>query len=97
MKLVMLTSALLLVGTGTALAQTSANTMSAGRPSAILNDEQCQDVWSRAVTEGETLDEAGAGPFIVNFAQVDTDADGSISNDEFKAACGKGLVKFTDR
>lgn len=97
MKLVMLTSALVLFGAGTALAQTSANTMSAGRPSAILNEEQCQDVWSRAVTDGETLSEAAAGPFIVNFAQVDTDGDGSISSDEFKAACGKGLVKFTDR
>ena len=40
---------------------------------------------------------AGRGnlPFIVNFQMVDIDGDGKITADEFKAACGKGLVKNT--
>ena len=36
-----------------------------------------------------------AVPYIVNFKMVDVDGDGNITADEFKAACGKGLVKNT--
>jgi Ca2+-binding EF-hand superfamily protein len=35
-------------------------------------------------------------PDIVNFKMVDVDGDGKITADEFKAACGKGLVKNTN-
>ena len=44
---------------------------------------------------GDTLAQADAAPYIVNFTQVDTDGDGVISIAEFQAACGKGLVKYT--
>ena len=43
--------------------------------------------------KGDTLAQADAAPYIVNFAQVDTDNDGTIDKKEF--ACGKGLVKYT--
>ena len=37
-------------------------------------------------------------PTFVNlFTMVDVDGDGNITADEFKAACGKGLVKNTNR
>ena len=98
MRILPLTTIVLLVGAGYALAQgtpNSPNTMSSGRPSAVLTDAQCQEVWKKAVPSGDTLAQADAAPYIVNFTQVDTDADGVISIAEFQAACGKGLVKYT--
>lgn len=94
MRLVTLASVALLLSASSALAQ-SANTMTSGRPSAVLNDEQCQAVWKMASPDGATISENQAVPFIVNFKLVDGDGDGKISADEFKAACGKGLVKNT--
>jgi EF hand len=95
MKLATLTSMALLVGTGCAFAQGTPNTMTSGRPSAVLDDAQCQTVWQMASPNGATLSQDQAVPFIVNFKMVDVDGDGQITADEFKAACGKGLVKST--
>jgi hypothetical protein len=95
MRLEILTIVALLLGASSALAQ-GANTMTSGRPSAVLNDEQCQAVWKMASPDGATISENQAVPFIVNFKLVDGDGDGKISADEFKAACGKGLVKSTN-
>lgn len=82
----------LVVGTGDAFAQ---NRMNSGRPSAVLTAERCGELWKRAVPEGDSLAQANAGPFIVNFAQVDADGNGNISLTEFEAACNKGMVKDT--
>jgi hypothetical protein len=95
MKLVALTSVALLVGTGCAIAQGTSNTMTSGRPSAVLDDAQCQAVWQMASPNGAAISEGQAVPYIVNFKLVDGDGDGKISADEFKAGCGKGLVKNT--
>jgi hypothetical protein len=86
------TSGILLPLTATcALAQ--ANTMTSGRPSAVLTPEQCNAIWSKAAPSGDTLAQANAAPYIVNFSQADTGNDGSIDKKEFDAACAKGLVK----
>ena len=90
-KLAALTSLALLLTAGYAAAQQ--NTMTAGRPSAVLTPDQCNAIWSKAVPTGDTLAQADAAPYIVNFAQVDTDNTGTINKKEFDAACGKGLVK----
>ena len=90
-KFAALTSLALLLTAGYAAAQQ--NTMTAGRPSAVLTPDQCNAIWSKAVPTGDTLAQADAAPYIVNFAQVDTDNDGTIDKKEFDAACGKGLVK----
>jgi hypothetical protein len=74
-----------------------ASTMESGRPQAVLTPEQCSQVWSKAVPEGETLATANAAPFVANFQQADTDKDNKLSKSEFEAACGKGLIKFTER
>lgn len=71
--------------------------MTSGRPSAVLNPEQCGQVWDGAQTEGDKLAAADATRIIANFAQADADGDGSLSREEFDTACTKGLVKFTDR
>ena len=94
MRLATLTSVALLVSAGCAFAQ-GTNTMTSGRPSAVLNDAQCQTVWKMASPNGATLSQDQAVPYIVNFSMVDVDGDGKITADEFKAACGKGLVKST--
>jgi Ca2+-binding EF-hand superfamily protein len=46
-----------------------------------------------ASPNGATISQDQAVPYSVNFKMVDVDGDGTISADEFKAACGKGLVK----
>jgi hypothetical protein len=48
-----------------------------------------------ASPNGATISQNQAVPYIVNFAMVDTDNDGTIDANEFKAACGKGMVKNT--
>ena len=83
--------------TATCLLAQQSNTMTSGRPSAVLTPDQCQQVWSQAAPSGDALPEAKATPFIVNFKQADGNHDGSISQAEFDAACAKGLVKFTQR
>ena len=93
MKLAILTFAALLLGVGCAFAQGTTNNMTSGRPSAVLNDDQCQAVWKMASPNGATLSQDQAVPYIVNFTMVDVDGDGKITADEFKAGCGKGLVK----
>jgi hypothetical protein len=95
LKLVTLISLTLLLTSACALAQATSNTMTSGRPSAVLDDAQCQTVWKMASPDGATLSQDQAVPFIVNFQMVDVDGDAKITADEFKAACGKGLVKNT--
>lgn len=64
-----------------------------GRPGEILDDAKCQTVWSMTEREGDTLSGDKAAPFIVNFTMVDTNADGKVTQDEFKEGCKKGLVQ----
>lgn len=95
-RLATLTSLALLLTAGHTSAQ---NTMTSGRPSAVLTPDQCNEVWNREVSDSDTRVQADADSEIVNFAQIDTDAaqvdpnnDGTIDKSEFQAACGKGLV-----
>jgi EF hand len=82
MKLATLTGFVLLLTAGYAAAQS-------------MTAKQCGEVWGKAVPKGDTLAEKDADPYIVDFKLADSDHDGTISKDEFKAACGKGLVKYT--
>ena len=93
MKLATLTSMALLLSAGCALAQATPNSMSAGRPSAVLSPDQCKAVWTMASPDGATLSKDKAVPYVVNFTMVDADGDGKISADEFMAACGKGMIQ----
>ena len=95
MRLATLTSVALLLSASCALAQGTSNTMTSGRPSAVLDDATCQTIWKMASPNGATISRDQAVPYIVNFQMVDVNGDGQITADEFKAACGKGMVKNT--
>jgi sporulation protein YlmC with PRC-barrel domain len=99
MKLAIVTSALFLITAGHALAGPGAGEPkeaadpTSGRPGAVLDEAKCASVWSLTEREGDTLSEAKATPFVVNFKLVDANADGKISEAEFKDGCKKGLVQ----
>jgi EF hand len=95
MRLATFASLALLLGASGALAQGTANTMTSGRPSAVLDDATCQTIWQMASPHGDALSQDQAVPYIVNFAMVDVNGDGKITADEFKAGCAKGMVKST--
>lgn len=93
-------AAVMLLGAGSALAGGGAPVPSqpeggdpSGRPTAILDDAACAEVWSLTQRDGDTLSEGQAAPFIVNFNLVDADGNGQISEAEFKDGCKKGLVQ----
>ena len=67
-----------------------------GRPSAVLDDAACQNVWKMASPNGDAMSGNKAAPFIVNFQMVDTDKDGKISAAEFNTGCGKGWIQSAD-
>jgi sporulation protein YlmC with PRC-barrel domain len=99
MKLALVTSALCLIaaghtwaGPGAGEPKESADPAS-GRPGAVLDDAKCASVWSLTERDGDTLSEDKAAPFVVNFKLVDANADGKVSETEFKDGCKKGLVQ----
>jgi hypothetical protein len=99
MKPVLLATTLLLMSAGYALAgpgagqPTTPADPSSGRPTAVLDDAACSNVWSLTQRQGDTLSEGQAAPFIVNFKLVDANSDGKISEAEFKDGCKQGLVQ----
>ena len=99
MKLAIVTSSLFLITAGHALAGPGAGEPkepadpASGRPGAVLEEAKCTSVWSLTERDGDTLSEAKATPFVVNFKLVDANADGKISEAEFKEGCKKGLVQ----
>jgi hypothetical protein len=83
-------------GAGAPVPEGSQNPPPSGRPSAPLDDAACQDVWKMAAPAGDTLSKDKATPFVVNYEMVDADKDGSISQSEFQAGCGKGWIQKSD-
>ena len=103
MKAVVLAATIILLGTGASFAGAGAPVPKgsqtpppSGRPSAALDDANCASAWKMAAPNGETLSKDKAVPYVVNFQMVDTDNDGSISQDEFKTGCGKGWIQQPD-
>jgi hypothetical protein len=99
MRLVTLTTILVLAGAGSALAGPGSGEPRqpadppSGRPAAILDDAKCADIWSATQREGDALSQGQAAPYIVNFNQVDANGDGKITEAEFKDGCKQGLVQ----
>ena len=105
MKLTALTTAALLPGAGYAFAGGGApvppqlpGAPSSGRPSAVLNDSECEDAWNKAVGgpaggAADTLSPDKGAKIVTDFQQADTNKDGKLSKAEFQAACKSGLVQ----
>jgi EF hand len=96
MTMILLGTSWAFAGAGAPVPEGSQNPPSSGRPSAALDDAKCESVWKMASPNGDTLVKDKAVPFVVNFEMVDTDKDGKISADEFKAGCGKGWIQEPD-
>jgi len=103
MKIILATSLIVLLGVGSAVAGAGAPTPEgsqtpppSGRPSAALDASACQEVWKMAAPNGDMLAKDKATPFVLNYEMVDTDKNGSISQDEFNGGCGAGWIQKPD-
>ena len=93
---VLLSAGYAFAGGGAPVPEGSQTGEPSGRPSAVLDNAQCQSVWKMASPNGDTLAGDKAVPYIVNFQMVDADKDGKISAAEFKTGCGKGWIQSAD-
>ena len=74
-----------------ALAAAAWITGAAAAAADALSEDDCRAVWNTAAGRSD-LSAQGAQPYIDDFAKVDTNGDGKITNAEFKAGCKAGLV-----
>jgi hypothetical protein len=58
-----------------------------------LADGTCQALWPIMAPDGLTLSEENVGPFIIDFAKLDTNKDDLIDAAEFQVGCRGGLVR----
>jgi hypothetical protein len=91
------TSGYALAGGGAPVPEGSTEAQGSGRPSEILPPAECDNVWKLAAPSGDVLSKDKATPFVVNYAMVDSNNDGSISVDEFKTGCSKGWIQKGDK
>jgi len=60
---------------------------------APLEGAKCQALWTLVSPNGATITKAKAVPYVIDFTMVDTDSDGTIDANEFKAGCKQGWIK----
>jgi hypothetical protein len=89
MKLAILTCATILIGTGCICVASGAQAAKAGPP---LDDAKCQAVWTIVSPNGAAISKDKVVPSIVDFTMVDTNKDGAIDANEFKAGCHAGWI-----
>lgn len=64
------------------------------RSSMKLSEAQCSTLWNQAnPSQSKTLSQSQAQPYVTDFKSIDTDSDGTISQNEFMAGCSGGHVK----
>ena len=80
-----LTPSAVMAGGGAPVPETPEAGPPAGRPTAILDESKCAEVWKKAKDKP-------AG-YMVNFELADADGNGEISKAEFKKGCKKGWVQ----
>jgi hypothetical protein len=58
-----------------------------------LSQDQCEAVWNKADSaKAGSLTQDQAAPYIADFKSANASGSGMLTQDEFMAACGKGLV-----
>jgi hypothetical protein len=84
---ILLSSMVILIGAGTALAQDAGGAVK-------LTENECQNLWSQADSaQTGSITSAQAQPFVTNFKAVDANGDSKISSGEFLSGCKNGLVQ----
>ncbi|MGC1180883.1 MAG: hypothetical protein ACLQF1_06850, partial [Methyloceanibacter sp.] len=58
-----------------------------------LDGAKCQELWTLVSPNGATITKYKADPYVIDFGMVDTDSDGTIDANEFKAGCKGGWIK----
>jgi hypothetical protein len=59
-----------------------------------LSQAECDSLWNLANPSGAaTINQSQAQPYVTDFKSADPDNDGTLSQNEFSAACKAGLVK----
>ena len=67
--------------------------LSAGLVSGAAFALDCGTAWTMASPAGDAITKDTKVPFVIDYSMVDSDADGSISADEFKKGCAGGAMK----
>ena len=89
MKLAILTCATVLIGASYVGVTSGAQAAEKGAP---LDDAKCQAVWTIVSPNGAAISKDKVVPSIVDFTMVDTNKDGAIDANEFKAGCTAGWI-----
>jgi hypothetical protein len=58
-----------------------------------LDISQCETAWTAISPKDEPLSDESAEKFVVNATEIDSNADGSISEVEFKEGCTAGQLR----
>lgn len=93
MKFSILTTALVLGLSSTlALAETT-NAADSPSNNMKMSQSECTNLWQQAKGSSAGLTATQAAPFIADFKAANPDGDATIDQNEWLAACNKGLVK----
>lgn len=97
MKITTIAATVLMLTGGAAMAAEEATNPlpeggTSGRPSAVLSESQCNEVWKAAGAEGDSLSKEQARDYVLNFKRVDADDNKKVSQEEFQKGCSKGWV-----
>jgi hypothetical protein len=58
-----------------------------------LDGAKCQELWTLVSPKGDAITKNRSDPYVIDFGIVDTDSDGTIDANEFKAGCKGGWIK----
>jgi hypothetical protein len=94
MKLVAATAIALLIGIGSAAAQTGGAPGGKGTAAPKqVSQAECQQIWSKLDSSKSGMaSQAQATPYVTDFKAADANSDGRLSQAEFQNACQTGLV-----
>ena len=94
MKSALLAAAAICLGATTAFAQSANPSSPSAAGGTKLSQSECTSLWQQANSSGAAgLTQAQAAPYVSDFKAANPDGDTTIDQNEWMAACNKGLVK----